>query len=133
LKTIYGNIKVIYESENSNYSGYYSYGSQELVITEGELVASTIAHELRHYMQYQVYPDMPGSDWATCYTEANYDYENAIQEYFLTQPTELDALIFEFKFAKTEINEWWLRKLVIENDSRRLTKKEKDRFSSLWK
>ena len=41
-------------------------------------------------------------------------YEQSIKKYFLTNWFEFDALLFEFKYSKTWLNEWWLKKLVIE-------------------
>jgi len=39
-------------------------------------------------------------------------YEDMIVDYFNRSPAEMDALLFEHKYAKSEINDWWLNHLI---------------------
>jgi len=95
------------EEKEQSYSGYYTPGTGIITVVPTSTVASTIAHEFRHYLQ-----DLNGICVGSNFQEGN-SYEEAIREYFLTQPTEMDALLFEFSYAKDWCNDWWLRKLVL--------------------
>ena len=93
------------EEANQNYSGYYEFedGIGHLVIVENEHYASTLAHELRHHWQRTVGNLDQSSAW-----DPNLTYEDAIVKYFRTQSWEMDALLFEHKYAKDEINDYWI-------------------------
>jgi len=96
------------EDTGQDYSGYYRTGTRQIVVVESEYYLSTIAHELKHYVQ----------DWygfrplKTVVWEIQSTYEDSIHNYFHSSWSEMDALVFEYKHAKSELNEWWLRKLV---------------------
>ena len=96
------------EPNNQNYSGYFLHHTNKLVIVYNEFEYSTIAHEVRHYIQSQ-YSELTASKF-----EIRDSYEKTIYNYFTTNPFEFDALLFEYKYAKSIFNEWWLRKLVLE-------------------
>ena len=101
--------KVIFEEdEGQDYGGYYEHGSGILTIVSSDTDASTIAHELAHYIQDIENRVGPGSCW-----EVQGTYEDSINQYFWSQPTEMEALLFEFKYANNWLNDWWLRKLVL--------------------
>ncbi|MCP4437528.1 MAG: hypothetical protein GY810_01040 [Aureispira sp.] len=104
---------IVYEElNNQNYGGYYTHGSKEIVVVTGEeeLIPSAIAHEFCHYLQYNSGCIMHGSDFSAEDTT----YEKAIHNYFSYDSIEFSALLFEYKHAKNYINEWWLRKLVLD-------------------
>lgn len=96
---------------DQSYGGYYTTGTGKILIVADDTEASTIAHEVRHYLQ-----DISGllDDKGSSF-EVEGSYEDSITRYFLTQPTEFDALLFEYKYAKSWLNEWWLEKLVLGN------------------
>lgn len=106
-------IKVVYEEDNNQqYGGYYEMGSSILTIVESETMQSTIAHEFCHFLQdakgyeaeeYKQWKSMRGT------------YNERIYEYFTSQLHEMDALLFEYKYAKDYLNDWWLNKLVMRN------------------
>ncbi len=105
--------EVIYEEDTyDNYGGYYTHGTNRLVIVEDSTVASAIAHEFRHYLQY-INGFLEGSKGSKWKIEGT--YEDSIHKYFTTQPTEMDALLFQVKHANDWCSEWWLRKLVRRN------------------
>lgn len=102
---------VLYEPySNQSYSGYYTHGTNKLTIVEHyeDTIASTISHELCHYIQYMEGRINPkGSSFEIVGT-----YEESIRTYFRTQKDEMEALLFEYKYAKNWCNDWWLNKLV---------------------
>lgn len=94
---------------NQSYGGYYTHGTGHIVVVEDEdTLISIIAHEFRHYLQ-----DLNGISVATDFQIVG-TYEESIASYFRNIPTEFDALLFEYKYAKDACNEWWLRKLVLD-------------------
>ncbi len=109
-------IKVVYEPyKDQNYGGYYIPGFNEMVVVVGEeyedLVASTIAHELKHHIQY-----CNGFSFEHSKNfSIEQSYEESINVYFSTQPLEYEALLFEYKHSKNWLNDWWLKKLVHRN------------------
>lgn len=105
--------KIIYEEDTGqDYGGYYTFDSDHIVIVETDHISSTIAHEFRHYLQWdtKIRYIMHG----TSFNQGN-NYELAIKNYFRDNIIEMDALLFEHKYAKNWLNDWWLRKLVLEN------------------
>ena len=102
-------VKVIYEEDiGQSYGGYYEYGSNILTIVEGVNNASTIAHEFRHFLQDDKGLLKDGSIWKVTGT-----YEESVHKYFWSYWWEMDALLFQYKYAKTEYTDWWLNKLVL--------------------
>ena len=94
------------------YGGYYHNGANYIVVVDfgdEKLMASTLAHEFRHACQLQL-------NQISCaggsFPNTKLPYELQINEYFNKYPHEMDALLFEYKHAKSELNEWWLKHLV---------------------
>lgn len=105
--------KIIWEEfNNQNYSGYFEHETNLLTIVlyGEELIPSTIAHELCHYIQ-QCEGRLPSTD-IDFNSEDN--YEQAIYNYFQVSH-EYEALLFEYKHSKSWLNDWWLNKLVHKN------------------
>lgn len=104
--------KITYEEDKGqDYGGYYTHGSNILVVVYNEEYnASTIAHEFCHHLQYiEGRANHVQVSW-----ETGDNYEASIKKYFSTCWWEMEALLFEYKYAKTELNNWWLNKLVLE-------------------
>jgi len=103
--------KVVVEPDvGQPYGGYYLPGSNTLVAVQQdkENLSSTFAHEYRHHIQYELnlYQNMAVE------LKFNLSYENMIVDFFNRSPAEMDALLFEHKYAKSEINDWWLNHLL---------------------
>lgn len=106
-------VKVIIEDDiGQPYSGYYAIGTKTLVAVYRNLgggsLESTIAHEFRHHVQYET----NNISLKVVSFNTNITYEKAIRQYFRSSLSELDALIYEHKYAKSDLNEWWLKELV---------------------
>ena len=110
-------MKIVYEPYNKQiYGGYYTQGTDTLVIVEPEdesTVASTIAHELKHHIQFYTGTKPGPSSFSTF--SSLYSYEESIYRYFTSYWWEYEALLFEYKYSKDWCNEWWLKKLVHKN------------------
>jgi len=100
--------KVVYIDSSPDYGGFYEAGTNILTCVYCDNVESTIAHELRHYLQWINGWISIGSEW-----KQTNSYEESIKSYFTRYPHEMDALLFEYKHSKSWLNEWWLRKLVL--------------------
>jgi hypothetical protein len=115
LKGVYPLPEVIFEEEaDQAYSGFYREGTNKLVaVAEGDRIAGTIAHELKHYLQYlnKQFPSVKNIRWPC---SPDLSYEKNIRVYFRGSMKEFDALVFEHKLSKDWLNDWWLRKLVLE-------------------
>lgn len=109
LKSI-PDVRVIYEENtNQEYGGYYTHGSNILTVVEDEYTASTIAHEFRHFLQETKGLLKPNpQQWKQVGT-----YEDSIHKYFWGDWLEMDALLFQYKYANDEYTDWWLNKLVL--------------------
>ena len=102
--------KVITEENiGQNYGGYYTQGTKNITIVYSDIIASTITHEFCHYLQNIQGRSIKSSKW-----EIKGTYEESIKNYFKNSINEYEALLFEYKYAKDYLNEWWLRKLVME-------------------
>jgi hypothetical protein len=102
--------KIVWEQPNNEYGGYYELGTEEIIVVETEDAQCTIAHEFRHYTQHRKGQiALEGGE-----LDLSIPYESMITKYFRSWWHEYDALLFEYKYAKTELNEWWLKKLVWE-------------------
>lgn len=104
-------VKIVYEPNHRNYSGYYTLGSKTLTIVEQENekdIASVIAHEFRHHVQYETNV----VKLKVISFDVHLPYDKAIRKYFRSSLSELDALIYQNKFAPSETSEWWLKELV---------------------
>lgn len=98
---------------NNQYGGYYTPGTKVLVIASDEEIDrtdSTIAHEYCHYLQYTKGLKKMGSNIDLF---NKYCYNEAIRLYFRTQDFEMEALLFEYKHAPSEVNKFWLKALVL--------------------
>ncbi len=103
--------KVIYEPVNNLYSGYYTNGTEELVIVEEQdRVPSAIAHEYCHYLQF-TRNDIPQGGGLDLFEK--FSYNKAIRLYFRTMWWEMEALLFEYKHCPSELNKFWLHGLVL--------------------
>jgi hypothetical protein len=103
-----------YSGMYRNYHGNPKDNRIEIVDYDDSFTASSIAHEFCHHLQYLRYGFSLNSSWE--HLSEHFDtYEEAIKYYFLLQPREMEALIYQNKYAKTDLIEWWLRKLVLEN------------------
>lgn len=107
-------VKVVYEPYNGqNYGGYYIVGSRKLVVVETEDIQASIAHEFRHHIQYELNTH-PSVILGSVFN-SKLPYKVAIAQYYKLYTHELDALLYEYKYAKNYINEWWLKGLVYGN------------------
>lgn len=95
-----------YDSPKGNIISIVDYDDDE--------TASSIIHEFCHHLQYIRYGFTIGSSFKL-YQDRFDTFEEAIKFYFLSQPREFEALLYQNKYAKTKSNEWWLRKLVLGN------------------
>lgn len=67
-------------------------------------IDSTITHEWRHHWQRFNWGSFPEWPWALGNDDS---YEESIKQYFRA-PHELDALLFEYKYARNEeTNDYW--------------------------
>ena len=108
--------RVIYEPYNDEYGGYHVEGTKDLVVVEDEIQAhSTIAHEYCHYLQY--IRGATGKD-NNMQMFSKFSYNKAIRLYFRTMRWEMEALLFQDKYAPTDVTRFWLRALVLPSDSR---------------
>jgi hypothetical protein len=108
--------KVVFEPfNNQGYGGYYL--PNIVVVVEPppwafeDKTDAVLAHEFRHHTQY-VTGSCP-SVYKGSSLDFSLDYEQMVTKYFKTYPHEMDALLYEVKYAKSEISDWWLRKLVL--------------------
>ena len=115
-----GNCPTILFDQDSTYpySGYYVHGSGILTIVDPTDIQATVAHELKHYLQEQVGINIDAPEFNT-----SLPYEKAIAQFYTNSLVERQALEFEYKYAKNPTNEWWLRKLVLENSTKKITHK----------
>jgi hypothetical protein len=73
-------------------------------------ISSGIAHEFRHHWQLYTY-GWGNKEYWTAYDE-NISYDEYILNYYLGDRYELDALIFECKYAPNDNNLSWLELVV---------------------
>jgi YbbR domain-containing protein len=73
-------------------------------------LAGTIAHEFRHHWQKWKGIKFDSAGWAN---QKGKSYTEAIVEYFLGSVTEMDALLFELKYAHCDESEWRLEQCRI--------------------
>lgn len=103
---------VVYEQDvGQNYGGYYIADTSTIVVVDNSNVASAIAHEYRHHLQYLQGTLKPSLCNGLVLFE-RYRYNKAINLYFNTQWHELDALMFEYYYAKSRVNKFWVEALV---------------------
>jgi len=114
LKDIILPTVIIEENKGQNYAGFYRKEENLIWLSYDEkLLPGYIAHEFMHHLQHlrgSIHPLSLRLDFKTYNT-----YDKNINIYFNSQWWELEALLFEYKIAKDYLNEWWLRKLVMEN------------------
>lgn len=101
-------------------SGYYD--SQRNLIAISEIVddydvGGTIAHELRHHWQYSKFG--PPKNYITWQSLQHLEYKEAIARYFLSNKIEMDALLFEYKVARGELNTYFMD--ILHDYNKRLT------------
>jgi hypothetical protein len=102
-------IPVVFEENfGQEYGGYYD--GTKIVAVESETVAATLAHEFRHHIQRElnIRHSVDGSVW-----RSDLPYEEAITVYFRNQVHEFDALLYEYRVVKSELNDYWLNHLVL--------------------
>jgi hypothetical protein len=90
-------------------SGAYYHGQNLITITEdGDSIytASTIAHEMRHHWQHTKFGSP--KNYVTWKSLSPFSYEVAIVKFFTSNPIEMDALLFEYKIARTDLNTYWM-------------------------
>jgi hypothetical protein len=76
-----------------------------------QMYSSTLAHEFRHHWQvFNFGLNSRRLDWYNIYSK--YEYERAICLYFNANPDERDALLFEYKYAKCDVNEYWVKDIL---------------------
>lgn len=107
----------IEENYGQLYGGYYCPNTATIVAVhyahdplEKEL-ATSLAHEYRHHIQH-VIKNVPTVVLRVPTNIAN-NYEPSIRWYFRNSISELDALFYQNKYAKCDMSDWWLRKLVL--------------------
>lgn len=106
-------VKISYERNiGQNYGGYYTPKYNKIVVVEqlcDKEVSSIIAHEFRHHTQWElkIVPFI-----IVPINSENLSYSKAIRKYFRSSISELDALIYQHKYAKTDCCDWWLKELV---------------------
>jgi hypothetical protein len=105
----------------SSYSGYYvspragereieggfydlHFGLIVVSTLNPENVAATLAHEWRHHWQACNGWVYDGIGW---HSQSPANYDRAIKEYFTRSRCEFDALRFEWRKARCEVNEYW--------------------------
>lgn len=92
-------------------AGYYTSGTKDLIIsTNCWYPKATIAHEFKHYIDYTNGVTLDGFG---IHLFKKYSYNKAIRLYFRARNYELAALLFEYKYARTPLNEFWLKALVL--------------------
>lgn len=99
-------------NEGQPYGGlYYSDYNHIVVVDYGDekQMVATLAHEFRHACQRQLNQKACTS---SSKSQATLPYELMINSYFNKHEHEMDALLFEYKHAKCELNDWWLNHLV---------------------
>lgn len=108
-------VKVEYEEETGQpYGGQYVYNSSILTVIYSDEIMSnetTIVHELCHFIQETKgrVDDNP-IQWKVEGT-----YGDSINRFFWGSKNEMEALLWQNKYAKDQYSEWWFRKLVMRN------------------
>lgn len=111
--------KVIFlDPEGHNYGGYYIPGGNSLHIVESDEdhVGSTIAHEFCHHVQYENGYEFESSLGVLKNLTEKYSYNRMIRLYFRTQPSEMEALIWQHKLSPSPVSEFWWKALVCPSD-----------------
>jgi len=103
---------VIEESIGQNYGGYYIRETKCIVAVESEAIATTIAHEYKHHLQYTGGTLQEPTDWNKL---SDIGYNKAIRSYFRNNRSEMEALIFQEKYAPSIVGRFWLKGLVLPN------------------
>ena len=107
--------KVIVEPFSyQQYGGYCEPAKSIIVVVEHPTtdIPAALAHEFRHHIQYEL--NQHRSSVSSVMLE-DASYEDMIHHYFTTQPHEYDALLYEYKYAKSDLNDWWLNCLTKED------------------
>lgn len=74
-----------------------------IIVRDDDESHTTIAHEWRHHWQWCNGWEYDGLGWPPTRS-----YENDIRRYFRGSRSELDALVYEFTWTKSERNEHWV-------------------------
>ncbi len=104
-------ILLIEEFKGQPYAGYYLAGTNTVGIVETSderQLAATLAHEFKHVTQWQLNQNLHNPT----VIDTSIPYEKMIFSYFNNNLTEMEALLYEFKLAKSELNDWWLNHIV---------------------
>ena len=103
--------KIIYEYPVGQlYGGYCDFSNRKIVVVYSDDIlheASTLAHEFRHWVQYE----HNLGKFSGIRPRSDISYEEMIKWYFLSDKMELNALLYQNKYAKSDTSDWWLRKL----------------------
>lgn len=100
-------IYIVSDSIDIGYQGMFSHPDEDhprgyIEVVDNEYYESTLAHELRHAWQLLKYGDGDGVDF-----NVDIPYEDAIRQYF-RDPFEFDSLRFEYKYARNDLNSYWM-------------------------
>ena len=104
--------------ENLDYSALYYSETGHIVVCydpSSAFFASSIVHELCHHIQHcngRSADQRSYVTWDYLYGTLGLSYEDSIRFFYLMNPTEMEALLFENKYALNDISEYQLRKLV---------------------
>jgi chromosomal replication initiation ATPase DnaA len=112
---------VIIEPWSDEYGGYYTYDptnfKQKPVIcvveSDEKTMANVIAHEFRHHIQHMLNQHCT----KPIALDFSLEYNTMITKYFRSSESEMDALLYSVKYAKTEVTDWWLNHLVKEHQN----------------
>ncbi len=113
--------KVVFHAPTGqDYVGYYNPGSNLLHVVENDedCAGSTIAHEFCHHVQYERGHEFKDSYDVLKDLTAKYSYNKMIILYFRTQPSEMEALIWQHRLAPTDVTEFWWKALVCPSDKK---------------
>lgn len=92
------------------YGGYYDITTNTIVAVEGEYIESALAHEFRHFLQHWYGKVIKVISIPETMQE---NYTQFIKYYFTNSWSERDALEFEHKFAKSDLNHYWLHGIMV--------------------
>jgi hypothetical protein len=110
---------IIEEYCSQNYGGYYDTTSNVIVAVDREAegsstLATVLAHEFRHFLQYRYTEKVTLKNSGEFFNQQfeKLSYNKFIRAYFRNIDSEYDALLFQHKYAKAPITEFWLKALV---------------------
>lgn len=105
--------KVLYEPYiGQPYGGFYHNNIILVVVHDEKYIPATIAHEYKHHIQRHTGKNfiVPNDVLAEF---SKFSYNKAIRNYFRRMWWEMEALVFQEKYAPTEVGKFWLQGLVL--------------------